>query len=88
LRAYWLSAGRFVPDAQHNDSDLVQSVDHRLGKVGGSGSLVLICRIKTFTFERNTHTTQHLSHGLSTLCTSDVFWFVIVDASYFFSYVA
>lgn len=66
----------------------VHQVAHKLGKAYGSGSLVLICRIKTFTLERNTHTTQHLSHSLSTLCTSDVFGFVIVDASDFFSYVA
>jgi len=56
--------------------------------VGGSGSLILISRIKTLTLERNTNTTQHLCHRFTTLTASDVFWFVIVDASYFFSYVA
>jgi hypothetical protein len=56
--------------------------------VGGSGSLALISRIKTCTFERNTNTTQHLPHRFTTLTTSDVFGFVIMDASDFFFYVA
>jgi hypothetical protein len=56
--------------------------------VGGSGSLALISRIKTLTLERNTNTTQHLSHRFTTFSATDVFGFVIVDASYFFSYVA
>jgi hypothetical protein len=56
--------------------------------VGGSGSLVLISRIKTLTLERNTNTTQHLSHRFTTFNATDVFGFVFVDASYFFSYVA
>jgi hypothetical protein len=56
--------------------------------VGGSGSLVLISRIETRTFERHTHTTHHLPHRFTTLSTLDVCWFFGVDASYFFSYVA
>ena len=77
-----------MPDEVCSNSDQVHQVAHNSGKAGGSGSLALVCRIKTLTFERNTHTTQHLIHGLSTLSASDVFGFVIVDASYFFFYVA
>jgi hypothetical protein len=77
-----------VPDAQHNDFDLVQSVAHKSNMVGGSGSLALISRIETRTFERHSHTTQHLPHRFTTLSTSQVCWFFGVDASYFFSYVA
>jgi hypothetical protein len=77
-----------VPDALCNDFDLVQLVAHKLGMVGGSGSLLLVVAIKTRTFERHTHTTHHLPHRLTTLGTLDVCWFFGVDASYFFSYVA
>jgi hypothetical protein len=77
-----------VPDAQCNGFDLVQSVAHNSGMVGGSGSLLLISRIETRTFERHSHTTQHLPHRFTTLSALDVGWFFGVDASYFFSYVA
>jgi hypothetical protein len=77
-----------VPDALCNDFDLVQSVAHKSNMVGGSGSLLLISRIETRTFERHTHTTNHLPHRFTTLNTLHVCWFFGVDASYFFSYVA
>jgi hypothetical protein len=88
LRACSLSAGQPVPDAQHNDFDLVQSVAHKSSKVGGNGSLALISRIEARTLERYPNATQHLSHRFATFSATDVFGFVIVDASYFFSYVA
>jgi hypothetical protein len=88
LRGDSLTAHQPVPDALSNGFDLVQSVAHKSGKVYGSGSLVLISRIETRTFERHSHTTHHLPHRFTTLSTSQVCWFFGVDASYFFSYVA
>jgi hypothetical protein len=88
LRGVELSAGLVVPGEVCSKSCQVHQVAHKSGKACGSGSLVLISRIETRTFERHSHTTHHLSHRFTTLGTLDVGWFFGVDASYFFSYVA